>query len=251
MGQEDKVSEMIAGRQPVLEALKSGAAIEKVVILFGVKGNAIERIRQLSRNQGVPVVEANKQRFRELVEDTTTQGVVAITATKEYVEVDDLLEAAKRRNEPPFLLILDELEDPHNVGALIRTAECAGAHGVIIPKHHSVSIGQTVAKTSAGASLHLHAAKVTNLAQTIDGLKEGGIWIVGSDSEGDRKYSEVEYGGPVAVVVGNEGKGMRKLVKEKCDYLVRIPLYGQITSLNASVAGAIIMYEVVKARHKS
>jgi 23S rRNA (guanosine2251-2'-O)-methyltransferase len=240
---------IVAGRQPVLEALRSGAAVEKILILFGAKGAAIERIRALAKKRGVPVSEASKQRFRELAEDATTQGVVAILAQKAYVEVEDLLAIAASRNELPFLLVLDEVEDPHNVGALIRTAECAGMHGVIIPKHHAASLGQTVAKTSAGASLHLAAARVSNIAQTLDTLRQNGVWIVGADAEGDKLYTDVNYDGPLAIVIGSEGRGIRRLVKEKCDVLVRIPLYGSIGSLNASVAGGVLMYEAAKGRH--
>ncbi len=240
---------IVAGRQPVLEALRSGAPVEKILILFGAKGAAIERIRALAKKRGVPVSEVSKQRFRELAENATTQGVVAILAQKAYVEVEDLLAIAVSRNEPPFLLVLDEVEDPHNVGALIRTAECAGMHGVIIPKHHAASLGQTVAKTSAGASLHLAAARVSNIAQTLNTLRQNGVWIVGADAEGDKLYTDVNYDGPLAMVIGSEGRGIRRLVKEKCDVLVRIPLYGSIGSLNASVAGSVLMYEAAKRRH--
>lgn len=240
---------IIAGRNPVMEALKAGTTIiEKIVILSGVKGGSIERIKQMAKKNRVVCVEVGKQKFRELVSDTTTQGVVAIVGTKEYVEVDDILAIAKERNEPACVLILDEIEDPHNLGALIRTAECAGVHGVIIPKHHAASVNQTVAKTSAGASEHLPVAKVVNIAQTLEALKEQGLWIVGTDESAEKNYTEVDYSTPIAIVIGNEGKGVRHLVKEKCDFLVKIPLYGKIESLNASVAGALVMYEVVKKR---
>jgi len=242
------MQEFIAGRNPVIEALRSGGPIEKIVMLYGVRGNAIETIKQLARQSGVQCVEVNKQRFREIVNDTTTQGVVALLATKEYVSLDELLRVAKERGEPAFLLVLDEIQDPQNLGAIIRTAECAGAHGVIIPKHHATPVGHTVAKTSAGASVHMPIAKVTNIASTLDALKEQGIWIVGTDVKGSKLYTEVDYKGPVALVIGNEGEGMRRLVKEKCDFLVRIPLFGKIESLNASVAAALVMYEVVRAR---
>lgn len=239
---------IIAGRNPVMEALKAGTIIEKVVILAGVKGSAIERIKGMAKRNRVPVTEVGKQKFRELVSDTTTQGVVAIVGTKEYVELDDILEAAAKRAEPAFVLILDEIEDPQNLGALIRTAECAGIHGVVIPKHHAASVNQTVAKTSAGASEHVLVAKVTNIASTLEELKEKGLWIVGTDGQADKTYTEIDYTTPIAVVVGNEGQGIRKLVKEKCDFLVKIPLYGEIGSLNASVAGALVMYEVARKR---
>jgi len=245
------MNEMIAGRNPVIEALRSGTPIEKVVVLYGVRGSAIDRIRELARQNSVPLVEVNKQRFRELVNDTTTQGVVAIVGTKEYVSVDALLDSAKRRNEPAFLLVLDEIQDPQNLGAIIRTAECAGAHGVIVSKHHSATVNQTVARASAGASEQLPIAKVTNIAATLDELKAQGLWIVGADVGGDKLYYELDYKIPVAIVVGNEGEGIRRLVKEKCDFLVRIPLLGNIGSLNASVAAALVMYEVVRARNGS
>lgn len=243
-------AELIAGRNPVIEALRGGKTIEKVVILYGAKGTAIEQIRSLARQNGVPCVEANKQRFRELVSDATTQGVVAVVGTQAYVSIDQILERARERKEPPFILVLDELEDPHNVGALIRTAESAAVHGVVIPKHHAAPISQTVAKTSAGAVEHILLSKVTNIAQTLEMLKEEGLWIVGADLEGDRLFDTVDYTMPTAIVVGNEGKGIRKLVKDKCDFLVKIPMLGKVRSLNASVAGALILYEVVRKRSR-
>jgi 23S rRNA (guanosine2251-2'-O)-methyltransferase len=245
------MNELIAGRNPVIEALRSGTPIEKVVVLYGVRGSAIDRIRELARQNSVPLVEVNKQKFRELVNDTTTQGVVAVVGTKEYVSVDALLNSAKERNEPPFLLVLDEIQDPQNLGAIIRTAECAGAHGVIVSKHHSATVNQTVARASAGASEQVPIAKVTNIAATLDELKAQGLWIVGADVGGDKLYYELDYKIPLAIVVGNEGEGIRRLVKEKCDFLVRIPLLGNIGSLNASVAAALVMYEVVRARNGS
>ena len=239
---------IIAGRNPVVEALKAGTIIEKIVILAGVKGEAIEKIRTMAKRNRVPCIEVGKQKFRDLVSDTTTQGVVAIVGTKAYVEVEDILAIAAERNEPAFVLILDEIEDPQNLGALIRTAECAGVHGVIIPKHHAASVNQTVAKTSAGASEHLPVAKVVNIATTLEELKQKGLWIVGADAFAQKLYTQVDYTMPIALVIGNEGKGIRQLVKEKSDFLVTIPLYGKVESLNASVAGALIMYEAVKKR---
>ncbi len=241
---------IIAGRNPVMEALRAGTLIEKVVSLAGVKGSIIEKIKMTAKRNRIPCVEVGKAKFRELVSDTTTQGVVAIVGTKDYVEVDDILKVAQERNETPFVLILDEIEDPQNLGALIRTAECAGVHGAIIPKHHAASVNQTVAKTSAGASEHLPVAKVTNVVTTIEELKQKGFWIVGTDSAAEKTYTQIDYSSPIAVVVGNEGKGIRQLVGEKCDFVVKIPLYGQVESLNASVAGALIMYEVIRNRKK-
>lgn len=241
---------IIAGRNPVMEALRAETMIEKVVVLAGIKGPVIEKIRMLAKRRGVPFVEASKAKFRDLVSDTTTQGVVAIVGTKEYVEVGDILQAAAARGEQASLLVLDEIEDPQNLGALIRTAECAGFHGVIIPKHHAAGVTQTVAKTSAGASEHMPVARVVNIAATLDELKEKGIWTVGADAGATKEYTEIDYDMPVAVVVGNEGKGIRHLVREKCDFLVGIPLHGKVESLNASVAGALLMYEVVRQRKK-
>lgn len=242
--------DIIAGRNPVSEALKAGTLIERVVILAGVKGMAIEKIKAMAKRNRVPCVEVGKQKFRDLVSDTTTQGVVAIVGTKRYVEIDDILKAAADRNEQPMILILDEIEDPQNLGALIRTAECAGIHGVVIPLHHAATINQTVAKTSAGASEHLPAAKVVNIANTLDDLKKKGFWIIGTSAEAEKLYTEVDYSSPIAIVIGNEGKGMRQLVSSKCDFVVKVPLFGQVGSLNASVAGALVMYEAVRKRKK-
>jgi len=242
------MSETIVGRKPVLEALRSRQPLEKVIIAFGTHGKAIDDIRREARRNGVPVTEVDREKFRQIADESSAQGVAAIGAAKAYVEVEDLLEIARQRSEKPFLLILDEIEDPHNLGALIRTAECAGVHGVIIPRHHSASINETVAKTSAGASLHLPAARVANIVQTIEFLKENEVWVIGTDSSGEKPYSEADYSGPIAVVVGNEGRGIRKLVKEKCDFLVRIPLRGKVASLNASVAGALVLFEAARKR---
>jgi 23S rRNA (guanosine2251-2'-O)-methyltransferase len=240
---------LIAGRQPVIEALKSQSVmIEKIYILHGIRGSQIDKIRNLARKKGVPVVDLNKQRFRELASDIATQGVIAMISEAKYISVDDILNISKERGEAPFILILDEIVDPQNFGALVRTAECAGVHGVITTKHHTAIINSTVARASAGAVAHIGIAKVTNLAQTLDELKEKGIWIVGADANAVKYYYEVDYTMPVAIVIGNEGKGLRFLTKQKCDFLVKIPMYGKVESLNASVAGALIMYEVVRAR---
>ncbi len=240
--------QMIAGRQPVMEALKAGTLIEKIVILFGVKGAVIEKIRKMAKQNRVPCVEVGKQKFRDLVSDTTTQGVVAIVGTKRYVDVPDILNVARKRNESPFVLILDEIQDPQNLGAIIRTAECAGAHGIVIPKHNAAYVNQTVVKASAGATEHLLIAKVTNIAQTIDELKKQGVWIVGTDSGAGKLYSQIDFTMPVALVIGSEGSGMRKLTRDKCDFVVKIPLFGKVSSLNASAAAALIIYEVVRKR---
>jgi 23S rRNA (guanosine2251-2'-O)-methyltransferase len=238
----------IAGRNPVMEALKAGTQIEKIVILIGVKGKVIEDIKTMAQRKGVAWEESNKLAFRELVRHATTQGVVAIVPTKQFVGLEEVLAIGSGRNETGFVLILDEIEDPHNLGALIRTAECAGVHGVIIPKHHAASVTSTVVKTSAGATEHMPIAEVTNIVTTVERLKEAKYWIVGLDAAGGKLYTEIDYRTPIAIIVGNEGRGLRRLVKEHCDFLVKIPLYGKLDSLNASVAGALVMYEAAKQR---
>ena len=243
------MTDLIAGRQPVLEALKSGREIEKIVILYGTRGEVIDRIRHNANRRSIPVVEADHERFQRLATTENAQGVLALVGSSTSLDVEDLLKAAREKNEPPFLLLIDGVEDPQNLGALIRTAECAGAHGVVLPKHHSASITQTVAKASAGASMHLPSARVPNLVHVMTELKKAGLWIIGADAKGDRSYTEVDYKGPVAIVVGSEGKGMRRLVREQCDFVVKIPLYGVIESLNVSVAGGLVMFEAARRRH--
>jgi len=241
---------IVVGRQPVLEALRSGTAVEKIVIQRGAHGAPIEAIRSLANQLGIPLTEASKDRLEELAGQTLAQGVLAYLAHAKGFDIDDIIRVATERNEPPLILILDEIEDPHNVGALLRTAECAGAHGAILLKHHSPPLGSAVAKASAGASLHLPLARVANLAQAIDRLKESGLWVIGTDASAPATIYEHDLSGPVALVVGNEGRGMRRLVKEKCDVLLKIPLYGRIQSLNASVAGALVMFEAARARRQ-
>jgi 23S rRNA (guanosine2251-2'-O)-methyltransferase len=242
------MDDLIVGRQPVLEALKSRQAIERILVLHGTSGSHIDQIKQLARKLAVPVKETDKKDFDELAGNTQAQGVIAIIDPYRYVEVEEIFDIAHKKNEPPFILILDEIEDPHNLGALIRSAECAGVHGVIIPLHNAASVNSTVTKTSAGATAHLPIARVTNIAQTLDELKKAGVWIVGTEMETGKLYYEHDYRGALAIVVGNEGKGIRRLVKEKCDFLVKIPMHGKIESLNASVAGALVMFEAAKGR---
>ena len=241
---------LIVGRQPVLEALKSRQPIERIVILHGTTGGHIDQAKQLARKLAIPVKETDKERFAELAGDTLTQGIIAIIDSYHYTEIEEILAVAQQKNEPPFILILDEIEDPHNLGALIRSAECAGIHGIVIPLHNAASVNATVVKTSAGATAHLPIARVTNIAQTLDELKKAGVWVVGTEMESDKLYYHHDYTGPLAIVVGNEGKGIRRLVKEKCDFLVAIPMHGKIESLNASVAGALVMFEAAKSRYK-
>jgi len=218
------------------------------VFLQGVQGSAISDIRSVAERVGVQIVVATKQVFRDLASDATTQGVVAIVQSKNFVELEQLLAVPQERLQKGFLLILDEIEDPQNLGALIRTAECAGVHGVVIPRHHAAPVTSTVVKASAGATEYMGMAEVTNIVNTLNLLKDSGYWVIGLDMAGDKLYTEVDYSTPTAVVVGNEGKGIRRLVKEHCDQLVKIPLHGKIDSLNASVAGALVMYEVARQR---
>jgi len=233
-----------------MEALRAGTQIEKVVFLQGVQGNIIEDIRRTAEEKGVQVVQASKQQFRELAVDATTQGVVAVVAVqKQYLDLDGLIAIGTGRTEKGFVLILDEIEDPQNLGALVRTAECTGVHGVVIPRHRAASVTPTVVKASAGATEHMAMAEVTNIVNAIDELKEKGFWVVGLAMDADRLFTEVDYSTPVALVVGNEGKGIRRLVREHCDHLVKIPMYGTMDSLNASVAGALVMYEAARQRH--
>jgi 23S rRNA (guanosine2251-2'-O)-methyltransferase len=239
---------IIAGRKPVIEALNAGTPVEKICILRGAHGEPLDTIRQLARQKNIPCTDVDKHVIEKLSRDTNAQGVVAVVGTKEYADVDEILAIAASKNEKPFLLLFDEIEDPHNLGALIRTAVCLGAHGGIVPKHNAAPVNATVAKTSAGASAHFPIAKVTNIVAAIEELKEKGVWIVGSDAHAEKRFTEVDYTLPIALVIGNEGKGIRRLVKEYCDFLVKIPMAGSFDSLNASVAGALIMYEVFRKR---
>jgi len=242
------MADLILGKQPVLEALKSDTPIEKIFLLHHSRSPIVEKIRHQAKRRGIPVVEASAERLQDLTPAEHSQGIVALISAKTYLEPEDLLAIAEKKVEQPLLLILDEIEDPQNLGALIRSAECAGVHGVIIPKHHAATINETVAKTSAGASAHMPIARVTNIAQSINDLKARGIWVIGSDTTAERFYYDADYRGPTALVVGNEGRGIRRLVKEKCDFLVKIPMYGKLESLNASVSGALLMFEAARMR---
>jgi 23S rRNA (guanosine2251-2'-O)-methyltransferase len=239
----------IAGRKPVLEALKAGTQVERILILQGVRGEIIEAIREAARGAHVPVMDVNRERFQALADETASQGIIALTASRrQMLSLEQILARVREQSEPGFLLILDEIEDPQNLGALIRTAECAGVHGVIVPRHHSAPVGPAAVKASAGATEHMAIAEVTNVVNAIEELKKEGFWIAGLEGSGTTHYSAADYTGPVALIVGNEGKGIRRLVKEHCDFLVSIPVRGRVSSLNASVAGAIVMYEAVKQR---
>ncbi|CAH0120760.1 MULTISPECIES: 23S rRNA (guanosine(2251)-2'-O)-methyltransferase RlmB [unclassified Paenibacillus] len=241
--------EYIAGKHSVTEALRSGRPIHKLWIADTAQKHLAQPIAAEAKRQGIVVQNADKRKLDQMVPGVQHQGVVAQVAAYGYAEVDDLLAAAAERGEPPFLLLLDEIEDPHNLGSILRTADCTGVHGVIIPKRRSVGLTATVSKTSAGAVEYVPVARVTNLAQTIDQLKKQGLWIVGTDVSGDQElYGSAQFNMPIALVIGNENKGMGRLIKEKCDFLVKLPMVGRINSLNASVAAGIFMYEVLRQR---
>lgn len=239
--------DVIAGRNPVSEAIRSGRPIDKILVARGEKTGAVVGILAKAREKQIPVKEADRVKLDFLSGSAPHQGIIALAAAKEYSTVEDILAYAAEKGEPPFLVILDELEDPHNLGAIIRTAECAGAHGVIIPKRRSVGLSYTVGKASAGAVEYMRVARVTNIASLLDDLKKQGVWIYGADMNGT-DYTRCDMSGACALVIGNEGKGMARLVREKCDVIVSLPMKGHINSLNASVAAGILMYHALKSR---
>ena len=245
---EDTTSEMIAGKNPVLEALRSGREINKLWIAEGVKKSGVQELIELAKERGVLVQFVPKQKIDKLAENH--QGIVASVAAYNYAELDDLFNAAQSKNEDPFFIILDELEDPHNLGSIMRTADAIGAHGIIIPKRRAVGLTAVVAKASTGAIEHVPVVRVTNLAQTVDELKDRGVWIAGTDAKGSQDYRKMDATLPLALIIGSEGKGMSRLLKEKCDFLYHLPMIGHVTSLNASVAASILMYEVYRKRQE-
>lgn len=242
------MSDHIIGRNPVMEALRSGRAIHKLLIAQGASKGSVLEILGVAKDRRIEVREVPRQYLDTLTGSANHQGVVAMASARDYVEVEDILQIARERGEDPFILILDEIEDPHNLGAILRTADAAGVHGVIIPKHRAVGLTPAVAKASAGAVEYIPVARVTNLVQTVEKLKEAGCWITGTEAGGAQLVWEADLKGAVGVVIGSEGKGISRLLREKCDYLVKIPMQGKISSLNASVAAALICYEVVRQR---
>lgn len=237
----------LEGRNPVMEALRAGKTIEKILVAKGSREGAVRDILRMAREKGIVVQEVDRKRLDGMSQTGAHQGIIALVVPYEYVSVDDILEGAWRAGEPPFVVVLDCIEDPHNLGAIIRTAECCSVHGIIIPKRKAVGITPTVVKASAGAVEYVPVAKVTNIASTLEYLKERGLWVVGAEAQAT-PYDAQDMKGPIALVIGGEGKGLRRLVKEKCDFLVGIPMRGRINSLNASVAAAILMYEVFRQR---
>lgn len=238
----------VEGRNAVLELLESGKDINKIFVQAGEKHGSITKIIAKAKENRVVVVEVSKKKLDEMTSTHNHQGIIAITPPFEYAEVEDLLALSKERNEEPFILILDGIEDVHNLGSIIRTAETAGVHGIIIPKRRAAAVNATVSKTSAGAVEYVKIARVNNINETINKLKEEGLWICGTDMETNTIYCEQDYNMPLAVVIGSEGTGMSRLTKENCDFIVKIPMKGKINSLNASVSAGIIMYEVVRNR---
>ena len=241
-------SDQIEGRNSVIELLDSTRDINKILISKGEKHGSINKIISLAKQKKVVIVEVEKQKLNSISQTGNHQGVIAIVPPFEYCEVEDILDEAKNKNEQPFILILDGFEDPHNLGAIIRTAETAGVHGVIIPKRRAASVNSTVNKVSAGAVEHMKIARVNNINDTIQYLKDNGLWIIGTDGKAENYYYEQDLTGPIALVIGSEGYGMNRLVSENCDILVKIPMMGKITSLNASVSAGIVTYEIVKQR---
>lgn len=240
--------ELIIGKNPVMEVLRSGRDINKIWMNERAK-RSMQPILRLAKEGGVQVQSVPRQKLDQLAEGGNHQGVVASVAAHRYAEMDELFRRAEEKGERPFFVVLDEIEDPHNLGAILRTADASGVHGVIIPKRRSSGLTSIVAKASAGAVEYVPVVRVTNLARTIDELKKRGLWFVGADADGREDYRQADFDMPVGLVIGNEGKGISRLVKEKCDFLVQLPMAGKVSSLNASVAAALLMYEVYRKRH--
>ena len=239
--------DMLAGRNAVMEALKGSSRINRLMVADGSSEGSIRELIAVAKEKGVPVQFLERSKLDSMAKGIRHQGVLAQVSPVEYVELEDILSKAREKQEDPFIILLDELEDPHNLGAILRSADAAGAHGVLIPKRRSCPLSATVAKTSAGAVEHVPVARIGNIVQTIKTLKEEGLWVAGADMDG-KNYYEADLTGPLLLVVGSEGQGIGRLVKEQCDFIVRIPMLGAINSLNASVAGSVLMFEVTKQR---
>ena len=249
--EEKKFDDQIEGRNSVLELLESGKDINKIFVTRGEKHGSINKILAIAKERKIIVVEKDKKQMDEMAQEENYQGVIAIVPPFEYVEIQDIINDAKEKKEEPFVLILDGIEDPHNLGSIIRTAETAGVHGIIIPKRRAASVNSTVNKTSAGAVEHMKIARVTNIADAIEELKQEGLWICGTAIDTDKYYYNQDLTGPLGIVIGNEGKGIGEKVKKNCDFLVKIPMKGKIGSLNAAVSTGIVVYESVKQRAKN
>ena len=239
---------IIEGRNAVIEALRAGTAVDKIYIAKGETDATLGHIASTARNKGIVVVEADRRKLDAMSATHSHQGVIAVAVVREYASVADILQAARDKGEAPLVVVCDELSDPHNLGAVIRTAEAAGAHGVIIPKRRSAGLTAIVAKTSAGAVSYLPVARVANLTALLKELKEEGLWVFGTAADGATSLYQADLKGPAAIVIGSEGDGMSRLVREQCDFLVSIPMRGQVNSLNASAAAAVVLYEAVRQR---
>ncbi len=239
--------DVILGRNPVSEAIRSNRPIDKILVAKGEKSGAVVAILAKAKDKQIPIKEVDRTKLDYISAGQTHQGIIAYAAVKDYCTVDEIFNYAESRGEAPFIVVLDELEDPHNLGAIIRTAECAGVHGVIVPKRRSAGLSYTVSKASAGAVEYMRVARVTNIASLLDELKQRGVWVYGADMDGT-DYEKCDFSGACAIVIGNEGKGISRLVREKCDVIVSLPMKGKINSLNASVAAGILMYSAMKNR---
>lgn len=248
--EEKQYQDQVEGRNAVIELLESGRDINKIFVSNGEKNGSINKILALAKEKRVIVSEVNRRKLEEMATTDNHQGVIAIVPPFEYCDIDDILDCAKNRHEDSFILILDGIEDPHNLGAIIRTAETAGVHGIIIPKRRAVGVNSTVAKVATGAVEHMNIARVNNINEAIRYLKENGVWICGTDIDTNTYYYDQDLTGSIGIVIGSEGFGMGKLVKDNCDFLVKIPMKGKITSLNASVSTGIVVYEAVRQRSK-
>ena len=246
--EREDAADQIEGRNAVSEALKSGRTLDKVFVASGDTDRALARLAALAREAGAAVVQVDRRRLDQMSATGAHQGIIALAAAHGYATVEEMLQRAADRGEAPLLILCDELTDPHNLGAILRSAECAGAHGVIIPKRRSVGLTAVVAKTSAGAVEHMPVARVPNLVSTMEDLKKVGLWIYGTDAAGTTDLYHADFKGPAAIVIGSEGYGMSRLVAERCDVLVSIPMKGKINSLNASSAAAVLLYEAVRQR---
>ena len=239
---------LIGGKKPVIETLKSDRSVHKIWVADGMKPSALQSIVSLAKKKNVLIQRVPKRKLDDMKIENH-QGVVAQIAAYKYSTLDDLFLQAEQRNEMPFFLILDEIEDPHNLGSILRTADCVGVHGIIIPKHRAVGLTHTVAKASTGAIEHVPVVRVTNIAQTLKVLKDAGLWIIAADLQNSRDYRELEANFPLALVIGSEGKGISRIVSKSCDFIYRLPMVGQVTSLNASVAAALFLYEIYRKRY--
>ncbi|WKA58687.1 23S rRNA (guanosine(2251)-2'-O)-methyltransferase RlmB [Planococcus shenhongbingii] len=245
---EDLTPEIIGGKNPVLEALRADRDVNKIWVAEGVQKKGITELLQLAKEKGVLVQFVPKKKIDGLT-DSNHQGIAAAVAAYNYAELNDLFNAAAARSEDPFFLILDELEDPHNLGSIMRTADAIGVHGLIIPRRRAVGLTAVVAKSSTGAIEHVPVVRVNNLSQTVDELKKRGVWIAGTDAKESMDYRNMDAGLPLAIIIGSEGKGMSRILRDKCDFLYQLPMIGHVTSLNASVAASLLMYEVYRKRN--